>query len=325
MSWTGSGRVCERTGLSDTTSLPGIRDSSSPLWLTLKTHLQLGRVSNLPTIWSNVIAASVLSGATLSPLSLLFAISALSLFYVAGMYLNDAFDADIDAVERPERPIPSGKISIRQVTLSATALFIAGFLTLWFSRTTAPAALGSGSAGWLISAIVLLVLIVAYNKHHKGNKYSPILMAACRAMVIVTVSYTLSASLPATVLLGMALGFSWLMGLTYIAKQESSQHLQVFWPLVLLCIPALAGLYIAIAQPTAAIPLAALIVIIVVSLRRLRSGVTGSIGASIGLLIAGISLLDALLIASQNAWLWMFSTIACFVLTLVMQRWISGT
>ncbi|MEE9321405.1 MAG: UbiA family prenyltransferase [Granulosicoccus sp.] len=293
--------------------------------LTITTHLQLGRVSNLPTVWSNVIAASVLSGATLSPLSLLCAIIALSLFYVAGMYLNDAFDADIDAIERPERPIPSGRISTGQVTASALVLFIAGFLGLWLSRTTAPAALGSGSLGWLTSAIVLLVFIVAYNKHHKSNNYSPVLMAACRAMVLITASYTLSTSLPTTVLFGATMGFFWLMGLTYIAKQEPSQYLQVSWPLILLCIPALAGLFISAEQPVAAIPLAALIVVITVSVRRLRNGATGAIGASVGLLIAGISLLDALLIASQGAWLWMLFAIGCFALTLMLQRRISGT
>jgi 4-hydroxybenzoate polyprenyltransferase len=299
--------------------------TTSPLWSSLKTHLQLGRVSNLPTIWSNVVAASVLSGATLNPLSLLSGISAFSLFYVAGMYLNDAFDAKFDAIERPERPIPSGRISIGQVTLSATVLFIAGFLTLWLSRATAPPALDSSSHGWLFSASALLVLIVAYNKHHKCNKYSPILMAACRAMVMITASYTLSASLPTTVLSGVVLGFTWLMGLTYIAKQESSLRLQASWPLLLLCIPVLAGLFLAISHPPAAIPLIVLIVVVQLSLQRLRSGTTGAVGASIGLLIAGISLLDALLVASQNAWLWMFFTIACFALTLVLQRSISGT
>jgi hypothetical protein len=34
-----------------------------------------------------------------------------SLIYVAGMYLNDAFDRDYDAAERPTRPIPSGEVS----------------------------------------------------------------------------------------------------------------------------------------------------------------------------------------------------------------------
>ena len=35
--------------------------------------------------------------------------------YLGGMVLNDVFDARLDAVERPERPIPSGRVSIRSV------------------------------------------------------------------------------------------------------------------------------------------------------------------------------------------------------------------
>ena len=72
---------------------------------------KLGRVSNLPTVWTNTLAAIILAGAAPlapQPLPLLLA---MTLFYVGGMYLNDAFDANIDARERPERPIPSGQIS----------------------------------------------------------------------------------------------------------------------------------------------------------------------------------------------------------------------
>ena len=36
------------------------------------------------------------------------------MFYIGGMYLNDAFDRDIDARERPERPIPSGHVGARR-------------------------------------------------------------------------------------------------------------------------------------------------------------------------------------------------------------------
>ena len=39
----------------------------------------------------------------------------MTFFYLGGMYLNDAFDAEIDAAERPERPIPSGQVSARLI------------------------------------------------------------------------------------------------------------------------------------------------------------------------------------------------------------------
>lgn len=70
--------------------------------------LRLGRVSNLPTVWTNALAGAALAGGEPWQAAMLPLLLALSLFYVGGMYLNDAFDRDIDARERPARPIPAG-------------------------------------------------------------------------------------------------------------------------------------------------------------------------------------------------------------------------
>src|SRR5262249_49744704 len=69
--------------------------------MKLATALRLGRVSNLPTVTSNVVAATALAGGHPSRITLLATCAAMSLMYVAGMWLNDAFDRDIDRVERP--------------------------------------------------------------------------------------------------------------------------------------------------------------------------------------------------------------------------------
>ena len=61
--------------------------------MTLRIALRLGRVSNLPTVWTNVAAAAVLAGVPLASLGVLALAVACSLFYVGGMFLNDAFDA----------------------------------------------------------------------------------------------------------------------------------------------------------------------------------------------------------------------------------------
>lgn len=79
--------------------------------MTWADALRLGRVSNLPTVWTNMLAGVVLAGGGVLEVQSLGLLLALSLFYVGGMYLNDAFDAEIDARERPERPIPSGRVS----------------------------------------------------------------------------------------------------------------------------------------------------------------------------------------------------------------------
>ena len=69
----------------------------------LRTLLRLGRVSNLPTVWTNVLAASVLAGGDLQPGKIVLVVRAMTTFYVGGMYLNDYFDRCIDARERPGR------------------------------------------------------------------------------------------------------------------------------------------------------------------------------------------------------------------------------
>ena len=74
-----------------------------------KTLLRLGRVSNLPTVWTNVLAATVLAGGAWQNARTALVLVAMSLFYVGGMYLNDYFDRAIDARERPDRPIPGGR------------------------------------------------------------------------------------------------------------------------------------------------------------------------------------------------------------------------
>ena len=62
--------------------------------MNYQTFLKLGRVSNLPTVWTNALAGMVLAGQP-SVSGFLIVGLALTLFYTGGMWLNDAFDAEI--------------------------------------------------------------------------------------------------------------------------------------------------------------------------------------------------------------------------------------
>ena len=128
----------------------------------LKALLQLGRVSNLPTIWTNCIAAWVLVGADFSreyqmslrdfefilgkyarmlefPLLVPLTIAA-SLLYMGGTALNDAFDIRFDRKYRPDRPIPAGVLSPYMVWVNGLASLAAGTVSLLSapSRPQAP-------------------------------------------------------------------------------------------------------------------------------------------------------------------------------------------
>jgi 4-hydroxybenzoate polyprenyltransferase len=101
----------------------------------LRHLLTLARVSNLPTVWSNVLAAWLIAGGAAS-WHLLPLLLGASLLYSGGCTLNDAFDARWDATYRPERLIPSGALSRRAVwhmgsiemALGLACIFLSGLL-----------------------------------------------------------------------------------------------------------------------------------------------------------------------------------------------------
>ena len=107
--------------------------------MNLALALRLGRISNLPTVWTNVLVGCRARRRPARRPSLAALMLALSLFYVGGMFLNDAFDRDFDAEHRPERPIPSGQVSAQQVFSFGFGLLVAGVaLVAW--RAAAPTA-----------------------------------------------------------------------------------------------------------------------------------------------------------------------------------------
>ena len=97
--------------------------------------LFLGRVSNLPTVWSNCLAAWLLAGGALVGTAdvqrFAWLIVGATLLYLAGMFLNDAFDVQFDREHRTERPIPSGAISARAGWTRGASTMHRGEVTNW--------------------------------------------------------------------------------------------------------------------------------------------------------------------------------------------------
>src|SRR5262249_23999803 len=133
---------------------------------------RLGRVSNLPTVWTNVLAATVLAGGDWRSGRIGVVLAAMSLFYVGGMYLNDFFDRAIDARERPTRPIPAGDIAAGTVATIGFALLACGIVAM--------ALLGGAT---LVAGIALALAVVGYDVWHKGNPAGPAVMGLCRSLV----------------------------------------------------------------------------------------------------------------------------------------------
>ncbi len=286
--------------------------------------LKLGRVSNLPTVWTNGLTGLLLGGGTLLDQRTLPLLIALSLFYVAGMYLNDAFDAEIDRKERPERPIPSGAIDLRTVFAASITMFMVGLCLLTWIGFVAT----NGTGGWPgVAGIVLVISIVVYDWHHKGNPFSPLIMGVCRMMVYVTAGLCFLVPPPAWLLLAAVLLFSYLIGLTYIAKQENQAEVDSLRPALLFAPPVLYGVYMVFTSPSLAMVIAflGLAVVIGLAIWMLHRRLPGDIGLAVATLIAGICLVDAIFLASAGESVLAFWAIAGFFLTLILQRAIPGT
>jgi 4-hydroxybenzoate polyprenyltransferase len=178
--------------------------------MTLQTALKLGRVSNLPTVWTNVLAGVALAAFELPWRVVLPVGIAVSLLYVAGMYLNDAFDAGWDAQHRPERPIPAGEVSARAVFQAGFGMMAAALILLAVTTNTRA----------LVAGLVLAGLIVLYDVSHKGSRYAPAIMGLCRVAV-----YAIAASATGTFAPPVAVGalflFGYLVMLSAIARQET--------------------------------------------------------------------------------------------------------
>ena len=193
----------------------------------LRTLLVLGRVSQLPTVWSNCVAGWWLAGCgTGAKLPLL--LLGMSALYLGGMYLNDAFDAEFDRQRRAVRPIPSGQISEPEVWRFGWGWLILGIILLF--------SLGK-LAGFL--AVVLAVCILIYNQTHKLITASPWLMGLCRFWVYVIAGTTGPDGLVGwPIWCGFALA-GYIVGLSYVARKESFTGPVPYWPLIFLAAPIL--------------------------------------------------------------------------------------
>ncbi len=287
----------------------------------LGVYLKLGRVSNLPTVWTNVLAGVVLAGGRPEPRLLVLLWSALSCFDVGGMFLNDAFDQGLDARERPERPIPSGQIGAAEVYGAGYLLLAAGILLL-----AAEAFLFGGRRSWAPAGAgaVLAGSIVLYDAWHKGNPLGPLLMGLCRMLVYAIAALSVAPGLKAPVIGAAVVLLAYLIGLTAVAKQENLKELRNLWPLPFLFAPFLYAAPLAVGSPAGAALYAGFLAW-VSSAIFLLIGRRKEIGRAVVRFIAGISLLDALLIAGAGRPAIALVAALGFATTLAAQRYVKGT
>jgi hypothetical protein len=285
------------------------------LFRQLRTLVILGRVSNLPTVWSNCLAGWWLGGGeNFANLPyLFFGVSAL---YLGGMYLNDAFDADFDRQHRPDRPIPSGAISLPVVWGWGLAWLGLGVLSLILVGKTTGAL-----------ALVLVLCILLYDATHKVITASPWLMGACRFWIYVIAGATASRGVNGwPIWCGMALAL-YVAGLSHMARLESSRALIPRWPLALLVAPVLLALLMDAGQNRIPALLLSLILVLWIArcVRPMFQGGQVNVGRIVSGLLAGIIFLDWLAVAPGCPPALNVVFLILFGATLGLQRFVPAT
>ncbi len=149
-------------------------------------YVKLARPANLPTAMADIMAGASISGFTLlirsdtflnGPvyLNLILLIFSSTFLYGGGVVLNDVFDFKIDQIERPERPIPKGDVSLKGASLFGICLLISGILLSFFVNYL------SG-----VIALILVLTILLYDTFSKKYQFlGPLNMGLCRGLNLI--------------------------------------------------------------------------------------------------------------------------------------------
>lgn len=266
-------------------------------------YLRIVRPANVVTSVADVLAGIAISGA------LAFRFLAISYWheivllclstaclYAGGIVYNDVFDAELDAVERPERAIPSGAIS-----LTAAKQF--GFILLVIGITLA--GICGEESGFIAIGITLFALL--YDKWGKHNNLlGPLNMGICRGLNLLLGISIVSISLHQWYLLGIV-PIIYIYSITMISRGEvhgsNRQNLYIGGLLYIIVISAI--LYFANLTGQLLLSLIFIVPFAVMIFRPLIKAIQQPIGKNIGAAVkAGV----ISLILMDAAWAVTFGT-----------------
>lgn len=188
----------------------------------VKTLFALCRVSNLPTVWMNVLTAALLARHDAPPPAIALLMIACSASYAGGMALNDYFDREYDARTQPFRPIPAGRIGEKRARALAAGLLAVGFGLLAFAPEPTS----------LLPGLALLAAIYAYDRWHKEFAGSVFLMASTRTLVFVVTSWAITGAVPPLVLVAGGASFLWTLSVTVVARWEGRRGRPYAFPVI---------------------------------------------------------------------------------------------
>jgi 4-hydroxybenzoate polyprenyltransferase len=309
-----------------------------------KAVLTLGRISNLPTIWTNVFAAMMLAmyGRELPIFRLpykgsvdymieikqyIWMLVGASLVYVSGTTLNDAFDEKYDKKHNPQRPIPSGILKTWEVWAIGIFEMATGGHVLFHFAHVQP-----------LYLILLCCAISFYDSIHKKWAGSVWIMGSCRLFLWLAAASALASTYPGEIgdenyssITNLVVVWSialllYIAGITYVARGEATGKLPLFpWPFLLLYSPFLLGFFFCISSGQ----WVALPILLALGL-GIRTGIQkaklkgAGIGQGVALWLALITVVDALavtLVSPMSG----YPLLLAFPLCLLTQKFFSAT
>ena len=254
-----------------------------------------------------------------APLPWLCSIAAIACFYEGGMFLNDICDYSVDLRERPGRPLPSGQISKLSVILITLCLFIVGMGLVVFYLPQA-----------LVLSVLLLGLICTYNFIHTQFNLAPLLMGACRGCV-----YLIAATAAgwqdiygSNAVLIMSLGITlYISAVSFIARDELKGSLGRVQRLSAIVLFGVLLWPVVFAQQLDGVLLIGFLPVcywfIRTEIQLFRRKISPP--KAVGSMLAGISLWDALVLATAQSISGMCLAWACFGGARLWQRRIQST
>jgi len=321
----------------------------------IKALLATGRISNLPTVWCNCMAATLILfhqsqkgfldfieqpwSQQLTYLAI-FLVVISSCFYVGGCFMGDYYDRDFDAKHKPDRPIVSGVLNEKTVKIIGITLMITALAGTTYLPHIAIEQFKSILI--LAPAILLFFAIQLYSEHHKKSLYIALpLIGLCRFSLIIFAAsasallldeidslghYVHLAKIPiftSTIILYASAVCLYTICFASVARTESSDS-PITWRNILRY--TMLGLpFVALISKGefhgAYLAIAAMVAFAVYALWLLRAFqfLEKNKGIYVSKCLAGFCLLDACFVA-QFGWIWFVICLALFGLALLLQR-----
>ena len=182
---------------------------------TLRAYLQLCRAPALFTALADIMLGFLLTTNRVEPVSKLALLMGASAgLYLAGMVWNDVFDREQDAKERPKRPIPSGRVSLKSAITFASTLTVIGL------ACSAAAGMRSLAVAGMLTACIFL-----YDGVLKKTPLGPFFMGGCRFLNVILGASTAGIRFASAWQLpqwwvAASLGV-YIMGVTWFARTEA--------------------------------------------------------------------------------------------------------